>query len=106
MSCKSDLMPRDRTDNVPEPFAWTDLTYLPRKNNISWGYYLDHGEQSTTNPNGVPKIWNVMPGFTDVSQDKQTGNVQPLTTFMAQAKAGTLPAVPGDHPDAHAPAHV
>ena len=26
MSCKSELMPRDRTDNDPEPFAWTDLT--------------------------------------------------------------------------------
>jgi phospholipase C len=99
MSCQSDLLPRDRTDNVPEPFAWTDLTYLLHKNNISWGYYLDHGEQSTTNPNGVPKLWDVMPGFTDVSQDKQTGNVQPLTSFMAQAQKGTLPAVSWIVPD-------
>jgi phospholipase C len=99
MSCKTDIEPRDRTDNVPEPFAWTDLTYLLHKNNVSWGYYLDHGEQSTTNPNGVPKIWNVLPGFTDVSQDKQTSNVQTLTDFKAQAKAGTLPAVSWIVPD-------
>ena len=99
MSCKSDLMPRDRTANVPEPFAWTDLTYLLHKNNISWGYYLDHGEQSTTNPNGVPKIWNVMPGFTDVSSDNQAGNVKPLNNFMNQAQKGTLPAVSWIVPD-------
>jgi len=99
MSCKSDLLPRDRTTNVPEPFAWTDLTYLLHKDNVSWGYYLDHGEQSTTNPNGVPKIWDVLPGFTDVSQDKQTGNIQTLTDFKAQAKTGTLPAVSWIVPD-------
>jgi phospholipase C len=93
MSCKSDLMPRDRTDNEPEPFAWTDLTYLLHAHHVSWGYYLDHGAQSTANPDGVPKLWDVMPGFTDVHQDRETGNVQPLTNFMAQAKAGTLPAV-------------
>jgi phospholipase C len=28
-----------------------------------------------------------------VHQDNQTGNIQPLTNFMAQAKAGTLPQV-------------
>ena len=99
MSCQSDLMPRDRTDNEPEPFAWTDLTYLLHAHHISWGYYLDHGTQSTTNPDGVPKLWNVMPGFTDVNQDKQTGNVQTLTDFKAQAKAGTLPAVSWIVPD-------
>jgi len=93
MSCQSDLMPRDRTANVPEPFAWTDLTYLLHAHHISWGYYLDHGAQSTTNPGGVPKLWDVMPGFTDVSQDNQSGNVRPLTSFMSQAQAGTLPGV-------------
>jgi phospholipase C len=99
MSCTSDLMPRDRTTNVPQPFAWTDLTWLLHAHNISWGYYLDHGAQSTTNPNGVPKLWDVMPGFTDVSQDHQGGNVQPLTAFFSQATAGNLPAVSWIVPD-------
>jgi len=99
MSCTSDLMPRDRTTTVPEPFAWTDLTWLLHAHHISWGYYLDHGAQSTTNPNGVPKLWDVMPGFTDVNQDNQEGNVQPLTSFFSQAGAGTLPAVSWIVPD-------
>jgi phospholipase C len=99
MSCTSDLMPRDRTTNVPQPFAWTDLTWLLHAHGISWGYYLDHGAQSTTNPNGVPKLWDVMPGFTDVSQDHQGGNVQPLTAFFSQAAAGNLPAVSWIVPD-------
>jgi phospholipase C len=99
MTCNSDLMPRDRTTNVPQPFAWTDLTYLLHKNNISWGYYLDHGEQSTTNPNGVPKLWDVLPGFTDVSSAEQKSNIQTVTDFKNQAKAGTLPAVSWIVPD-------
>jgi phospholipase C len=99
MSCTSDLMPRDRTTTVPQPFAWTDLTWLLHAHGISWGYYLDHGAQSTTNPNGVPKLWDVMPGFTDVSQDHQGGNVQPLTAFFGQAAAGNLPAVSWIVPD-------
>jgi phospholipase C len=99
MSCTSDLMPRDRTTNVPQPFAWTDLTWLLHAHGISWGYYLDHGAQSTTDPNGVPKLWDVMPGFTDVSQDHQGGNVQPLTAFFGQAAAGNLPAVSWIVPD-------
>jgi phospholipase C len=99
MTCKSDLTPRDRTTNVPQPFAWTDLTYLLQKNNISWGYYLDHGEQSTTNLNGVPKLWDVLPGFTDVSSAEQKSNIQTVTDFKNQAKAGTLPAVSWIVPD-------
>ena len=99
MSCQSNLLPRNRTANAPEPFAWTDLTYLLHAHNISWGYYLDNGAQSATNPGGVPKLWDVMPGFTDVTQDQQTGNVQPLTSFMAQAQTGTLPAVSWIVPD-------
>jgi hypothetical protein len=41
----------------------------------------------------------VMPGFTDVNQDKQTSNVQTVTDFKDQAKAGTLPAVSWIVPD-------
>jgi phospholipase C len=99
MSCKSSSMPRDRTANVPEPFAWTDLTWLFHKHGVSWGYYLDHGAQSASNANGVPKLWDVMPGFTDVSQDKQGSDVAPLTTFLAQLKAGRAPAVSWIVPD-------
>jgi phospholipase C len=52
MSCTATDMPKDRTPTNPRPFAWTDLTWLLHKNNISWGYYLDHGALSANNPRG------------------------------------------------------
>jgi phospholipase C len=94
MSCVSNPMPKLRASYNPTPFAWTDLTWLLHKHNVSWGYYLDHGAAPKYQTSGgVPPIWNPLPGFTDVGQDGQEGNVQNLTSFFAQAKAGTLPAV-------------
>ena len=110
MSCIGTDSPRNRTAANPRPFAWTDLTWLLHVDHVSWGYYLDHGAQSAANPAGVPTIWNPMPGFTDVKQDHQEGDIQSLSTFMSQAKAGTLPAVSWLVPDAadseHPPALV
>jgi len=83
MSCVGTDMPRNRTARNPTPFAWTDLTWLLHRYHVSWGYYLDHGAQSPADQAGVPKIWNVLPGFTDVTQDGQLNDVQPLTSFMA-----------------------
>jgi phospholipase C len=110
MSCKSSPSPRRPTSGDPTPYAWTDLTWLLHKNNVSWGYYLDHGTQSSSNRGGVPQIWSVLPGFSDVHQDGQTGNIRSLTSFMAQAKAGTLPQVswivPNVQDSEHPPAKV
>ena len=99
MSCTGTDMPANRTAANPTPFAWTDLTWLLHKDHVSWAYYLDHGAQAPGHKGGVPKIWNPMPGFTDVTQDGQRGNVQPLGTFFGQAHAGTLPAVSWIVPD-------
>jgi phospholipase C len=96
MSCVGTDQPRNRTVANPRPFAWTDLTWLLHKYGVSWGYYLDHGTaagNSTNGTSGVPKIWNPLPGFTDVKQDHQERNIQPLTNFMSQARSGKLPAV-------------
>jgi phospholipase C len=41
----------------------------------------------------VPTIWNPLPGFSDVHQDAQGGNVVPLHTFFDEAKSGTLPQI-------------
>ncbi|MGI9006676.1 MAG: alkaline phosphatase family protein [Streptosporangiaceae bacterium] len=110
MSCTSSSNPPDRTPGRPTPFAWTDLTYLLAKHHVSWGYYLDHGARTSSLQNGVWKIWNVLPGFTDVRQDGQTGNIRSLTVFYRQAKAGTLPKVSWLAPDLrdseHGPALV
>ena len=59
---------------------------------------------------GVPAIWNVLPGFTDVHQDRQLGNVKDLSCLFSAARSGTLPAVSWVLPDAadseHPPALV
>ena len=72
------------------------------KDGVSWVYYLDHGgigDAGHSGP-GVPVIWNILPGFTDVHQDSQTANLQDLTHYFAAAKAGTLPALSWVVPDA------
>ena len=86
-------------------YAWTDLTYLLHKNNVGWGYYVVAGtEPDCQNDAAVscapvrqnattPGIWNPLPYFDTVRQDGQEANVASVSTFYAQAKAGTLPAV-------------
>jgi phospholipase C len=85
-------------------YAWTDLTYLLYKHNISWGYYLANGTQpdcaddqeicaSKKQNVKVPSIWNPLPRFTDVQQDNQLGNVQDVSNFFSAAQSGNLPAV-------------
>jgi phospholipase C len=95
-TCRSDVARKHAESNMDTPFAWTDLTWLLNRHHVSWGYYLDGGSQrpgDKKNKNGVPPIWNVLPRFTDVHQDQQVGNVQPLDNFLAAVKSGTLPSV-------------
>jgi phospholipase C len=131
MSCVSALMPKNRTLNNPTPFAWTDITYLLHKAHVSWVYFLDHGalppsagrrstagrfrmprgRSSAQNANnGVPVIWNVLPGFTDVHEDEQLADVEDLSRFYVAAKEGTLPSVswvsPNGEDSEHPPAKV
>ena len=93
MSCTSTPYPIKRSAANPTPYAWTDLTWMLYRHHVSWGYYLDHGVQTVKHPSGVPLIWNILPGFTDVHTDGQLHNIRPLAVFKAQAKAGTLPNV-------------
>jgi phospholipase C len=76
-------------------YAWTDITYLLHQHRISWGYYLDRGLRGPYSAcsGAVPWIWDVLPGFTDLYQDGEAGNIQHLGKFYKAAKAGTLPAV-------------
>ena len=85
-------------------YAWTDLTYLMHKDNVSWKYYVAEGTQPDCENDaatcsalpqkvGTPEIWNPLPWFTTVQQDKQLGNIQTINHFYDDAKAGTLPAV-------------
>jgi phospholipase C len=133
-TCSSSLDPKDRTETNPTPFGWTNLTYLLAEHHVSWGWYLDHGAIPDKTPvssltitaktktkkkrsfannarsvnGGVPEIWNVLPGFTEVGT--QTGAIKDQASFFAQAKSGTLPAVswvlPNAYDSEHPPALV
>jgi phospholipase C len=109
MTCTSSANPPNRKSR-PTPFGWTDLTYLLHQNHVSWRYYLDNGPVSDHHKAGVWVIWNVLPGFTDVHENHQLGNIRPLRDFYRQAKAGTLPKVSWISPDLrhseHGPALV
>jgi phospholipase C len=85
--------------------AWTDLTWLLFKNHVSWGYYVQTGDQPDCDNDSAETcapvaqnyktagIWNPLPLFTDVQADRQEKNIQPLDNFLRQAHKGTLPSV-------------
>ena len=105
LSCRNNPVdPTPAGDDAAE-FAWTDITYLLYKANVSWRYYVFTGDEpDCQDPNDlvcVPHpqdaatsgLWNPLPEFTTVMQDGQTDNVQSLTKFVTAAQNGTLPAV-------------
>ncbi len=102
-------------------YSWTDLTYLLYQGGVSWAYYVADGTQPDCADDqmlcipkpqnvGTPEIWNPLPYFETVSQDKQLGNIQPLSSFLTAAKDGKLPAVswvvPNGKTSEHPPALV
>ena len=107
MSCTSNLINPGRgllAGGTKEDYAWTDLTYLLYKHNVSWGYYLTEGVEPDCGDDGmtcklgplsvqVPGIWNPLPNFTDVHQDNQLDHIQKIDRFYAALKDGTLPAI-------------
>ena len=107
--------------NAPD-YAWTDLTYLLHKNNVSWRYYVEGGAEpdcqdaSSVSCRAVaqgpktPGIWNPLPYFDTVKQDGQLTDITDVSNFYAAAKNGTLPQVSwitpsGEHSE-HPPALV
>ena len=79
-------------------YAWTDLTYLLHKYNVTWGYYVIPGgpgcEGDTKSERFcTPEIWNPLPYFDTVKDDNDLPRVQPLDNFYKQAREGTLPSV-------------
>ena len=111
------------TGTAPVHDAWTDVTYLLYKHHVSWGYYIEDGSEPDCEDDARrparrgrratrrPGIWNPLPLFTDVQQDGQLDNVQPVERLPhAPRKAGTLPAVswitPSQINSEHPPASV
>ena len=97
--------PPKRAGGTNPIYAWTDLTYLLHKHNVSWGYYVVSGSEpdceddDTLSCQGVkqnaatPGIWNPLPYFDTVRADGQLGNIAPVSNYYAAARAGTLPSV-------------
>ncbi|MGO9872219.1 MAG: alkaline phosphatase family protein, partial [Acidimicrobiia bacterium] len=89
----------------PPIYAWTDITYLLHKQQVSWGYYVVTGtEPDCANPAAMscapvrqnahtPGIWNPLPYFDTVKNDHQLGNIQSVDHFYKAAQSGSLPAV-------------
>ena len=110
------------TGKTDVDLAWTDITWLLHLFQVSWGYYVQTGFQPDCDDDDAetcarvrqsyhtPGIWNPLPLFEDVRQDKQLANVQPLSAFLDQARLGTLPAVswvvPSQADSEHPPASV
>jgi phospholipase C len=104
-SCQNDLETPDKATRwAGADYAWTDLTYLLHKANVSWGYYVADGTEPdcvdatifcVPHPQhaGTPNIWNPLPYFDTVKQDGEMGNIKQLAEFTKAAKDGTLPSV-------------
>ncbi len=92
------------SDGTPPIYAWTDLTYLMHRNNVSWGYYIQTGIEPDCEDDEpgcaavvqnakTPGVWNPLLWFDTVKADKQLSNIQPTENFFSAVSKGTLPAV-------------
>jgi phospholipase C len=130
MSCTSAVqnpaLPPDYTlangNHPPAPhYAWTDLTYLLHRNHVSWHYYVFPGTQPDCANDAMtcraapqnaktPGIWNPLPWFDDVRQDRQLSDIRQVKNVYAAARRGTLPSVswisPADAVSEHPPSSV
>ncbi len=127
LSCVNEInspeSPSDSKNSTrPDPnYAWTDLTYLLYKQQISWKFYVQTGtEPDCADDEAVcppvhqsaktPGIWNPLPYFNTVQQDNQLDNVTDVTNFYKDAMKGTLPAVswitPNGSNSEHPPARL
>ncbi len=120
-SCANALDGPSGLNTTGNDYAWTDLTYLLHKDNVSWAYYLSNGSEPDCENDAmlcqphplaanVPGIWNPLPAFDTVKQDNQLSNIQTVDKFLAAAKDGTLPSVswivPENKVSEHPPAKI
>ena len=109
-SCKNNIeLPGLPTDIGPAhstapDYAWTDLTYMFDRHDVSWGYYIKQGPEPdcetaqqfcTYKPQSArtPGIWNPLPNFDTVRDDDQLGNIRDVSRFYKAARAGRLSEV-------------
>jgi phospholipase C len=105
---------------IPD-YAWTDVTYLLHREHVSWAYYVFKGAQPDCEDDAMlckavgqsaqtPGIWNPLPWFDTVRQDRQAENIEPFHDFLDAAREGNLPSVswltPAQSVSEHPPARV
>jgi phospholipase C len=88
---------------------------------VSWGYYVAEGTQPDGDNDaatcvekpqrtGTPEIWNPLPWFQTVRQDRELADIQTISHFFEAARNGALPAVswvvPNGRVSEHPPALV
>jgi phospholipase C len=99
-----------KANSYKADYAWTDLTYLLHKANVSWAYYVAPGTEPDCQDDAAscvpvkqgaktPGIWNPLPDFDTVKEDGQLSNIQSVDNFYTAAKKGSLPAVSWITPD-------
>ena len=117
MSCSSNLdlsSGPERFQYGDEPiYAWTDITYLLGTHGVSWAYYIAPGScpfrcspGEHVGPAGrTPATKDPLPGFTDIYETNQQGNIKTHDDYYAAVADGTLPSVswiiPGDGVSEH-----
>jgi phospholipase C len=102
-------------------YPWTDLTWLLHRYGVTWGYYVARGGEPDCADDAMgcptrrqdartPGIWNPLPKFDDVHEDGQAGDVRPVSSFLREARNGTLPqvswVVPNQEDSEHPPASI
>ena len=102
MSCRTDLQ-LDRTivqqhQGQKQLYGWTDVTYLLHEAGVSWRYYVDpdtciQAPCRGGGKGGTTPAQNPLPGFVDVHQNGQVGNVTPYKHYFDAARSGALPSV-------------
>jgi len=79
------------------PYAWTDITYLLKKNHVSWRYYVAPGTcfKNPCGPHniGTPRAMNPLPGFSTVHHNHQLRNITTHPSLFRAAEQGNLPSV-------------
>jgi phospholipase C len=126
MSCTTNIdnpgHPKASSDPQDEPpYAWTDLTYLLDRANVSWRYFVQAGqqpdcadEQMVCTPqwqsHASSDFWNPLPGFETVHQDHQLKDITGPSHYFSMARQGRLPAVswivPNGRNSEHPPASI
>lgn len=104
MSCRSSVGERDEFLELPKgpddtPYAWTDITYLLHRNDVSWAYYISphgtcHAEKDCSKHEDLTSnLQNPMPGFLTLRETGQLGNVRSSDDYFDAAERGDLPSV-------------